>query len=93
MSTFDPVTPAEPGPAVGGPDWSGVSRKAYRFAYDLGERVLWTAAQAGIAVAVTETADLPLWLSVPIAAGLSAAKGFVAKQLARKGTASTAPGV
>jgi len=66
---------------------------AYSFARDLAERVLWTAAQAGLGVLTVQANDWPLWIAVPIAAGLSTAKGFVAKQLARKGTASTAPGV
>ena len=67
--------------------------QAYSFARDLAERVLWTAAQAGLGVLTVQANDWPLWIAVPIAAGLSTAKGFVAKQLARKGTASTASGV
>lgn len=67
--------------------------RAYSFGKDWAERVLWTAVQAGIGYGTVELADLPPWLLIPIATGLAAVKGFAAKKMALKGTASTAPGV
>lgn len=75
------------------PGYRELGQRAYSFAADALERAGWTAAQAGIGVLVVATADIPPWLAVPIATGLAVAKAFVARQLARKGTASTAPGV
>lgn len=63
------------------------------FLADWAERILWTAAQAGVAAVSFEQFDLPLWSLPIIAAGLSAVKGFIAKQVGNKDSASTAPGV
>jgi hypothetical protein len=67
--------------------------RAYSFAKDAVERVLWTAVEAGAAIGIVEVADIPPWISVPIATGLAAVKALAAKHLASKGTASTATGV
>lgn len=58
---------------------------------DLGERAVWTGAQAAIGVAITEVADIQLWWAIPAGIALAAAKGWVAGRLGRKGTASTLP--
>lgn len=58
---------------------------------DLGERAGWTGAQAALAVAVTEVADIPVWWAAPVALVLASAKSWVAGRLGRKGTASTLP--
>ena len=63
------------------------------FITDWAERVAWTAAQAGLAAVSFEAWDLPLWSLPIIAAGLSAVKGFVAKQVGNPNSASTAPSV
>lgn len=64
-----------------------------KFAKDLLERVLWTAAEAGLAVAVAAATDIKAAWAVPIAAGLSYVKGLVAKHIGNKDSASTAPSV
>lgn len=58
---------------------------------DLGERALWTGAQASLGVVATELADVPVWWAVPVALALSSAKSWVAGRLGREGTASTLP--
>jgi hypothetical protein len=60
---------------------------------DLGERVFWTLAEAFLALIPWATLDLPAWSIPVVAAVVASVKGFVAKQISRKGTASTAPGV
>lgn len=48
---------------------------------DIAERVLWTAAEAAVAVLAIHTADLdPMWVA-PAAALLAALKGFIAKHI------------
>lgn len=66
-----------------------------KFVRDWAERIAWTAAQAALAAVSYTEFDLPLWSLPLIAAGLSALKGLVAKQLVspEKDSASTAPGV
>jgi hypothetical protein len=64
-----------------------------KFWADWIERVLWTLAQAGVGLVAIDQFDLPLWLVPIAAAGLSALKGLVAKQIGNKDSASTAPGV
>lgn len=63
------------------------------FLWDWAERIIWTAAQAGVAAVSFEAWDLPLWSLPIIAAGLSALKGFIAKQVGDPQSASTVPGV
>ncbi|MFD6275847.1 hypothetical protein ACFWFI_09770 [Streptomyces sp. NPDC060209] len=58
---------------------------------DLGERALWTGAQASLGVVATELADIPVWWAAPFALALASAKGWVAGRLGRAGTASTLP--
>lgn len=58
---------------------------------DLGERAVWTGAQASLGLVAAELADIPVWWAVPVALALSSAKGWVAGRLGRKGTASTLP--
>lgn len=60
---------------------------------DITERVLVTAAQAGIAEVVIAAADWPQWVAVPVLAGLAVAKGWLAKLIGNKDSASLAPGV
>lgn len=56
---------------------------------DLLERVLWTAAEAGVAVAITETADLHTAYAPLIATGLAVLKGWLAKKVGDPDTAGT----
>lgn len=63
------------------------------FLKDWAERVFWTGAQAVIAAVSFEQFDLPLWSLPIIAAGLAAVKGFVAKQIGDRDSASTVSGV
>jgi hypothetical protein len=58
---------------------------------DLAERAGWTGAQAAVALAAVEVADLPVWWAAPTALLLAAAKGWIAGRLGRPGTASTLP--
>lgn len=60
---------------------------------DLAERVGWTAAEAAVAVVAVEAGDWPLWIAVPVATGLAAVKGFIAKHVGRSESASTVPSV
>jgi hypothetical protein len=56
---------------------------------DLLERVLWTAAQAGIGVVVVESADWDgVWVPV-IAVGLAAIKGYIARYVGDPDSAAT----
>lgn len=69
----------------------GITKK---FLKDLVERALWTAAEAVVAVVTTEVADLDTGVYAPlIATGLAVVKGFIAKHVGNKESASTAPGV
>ena len=67
--------------------------KQPKFWRDWAERVFWTAVQGGLAIWSVDGFDLPLWAVPIVAAGLAAVKGFVAKQISNKDSASTAPGV
>lgn len=60
---------------------------------DLTERTLATAAQGAIAEVVVMSADWPQWVAVPLMAGLAVVKGWLAKYVGNKHSASTAPGV
>lgn len=71
----------------------GRAAKAGRFSRDLVERVLATAAQAGVAYVVIEAANWPTWLAVPLTAGAAVVKGWLAKHVGNKDSASLAPGV
>lgn len=53
---------------------------------DLGERAAWTAAQAALALLVTETSGLQTWWALPLATGLSAAKTWVMNRASGKTT-------
>lgn len=64
-----------------------------KFIKDWAERVFWTAAQAGVAAISFNAWDLPLWSLPIIAAGLSAVKGFIAKQVGKGDSASTVPSI
>lgn len=46
-------------------------------------RALWTLAQAAIALAITDLADIRAWWAAPIAMGLSALKTNVVDRLAK----------
>jgi len=59
-----------------------------RWLKDVSERVFWTAAEAGIALATTEVANLGSSWAIPIAAGLALVKGYVAKHVGNRETAS-----
>ena len=61
------------------------------FLLDLGERAGWTGAEAALGLVVVELGDLPVWWAAPIALAAASAKGWVAKRVGRKGTASTLP--
>jgi hypothetical protein len=63
-----------------------------RFLLDLGERVAWTALQAGLALVAVDQLDLPGWAIVPAGAALATLKGFVASRIGRPDSASTVPG-
>lgn len=52
-----------------------------KFYADAAERVFWTAVQGGLGAVSVAAFDLPLWALVPIAAGLSAVKAFVARHV------------
>jgi len=52
-----------------------------KWARDVAERMAWTAAQVALSAVVVTSWDLPQWSLVPIAAGLSWAKGVVAKHI------------
>lgn len=55
---------------------------------DLVERVGWTAAEAGLAVVITESADWHgTWMPF-IAAGLAVLKGAVAKHIGNRNSAA-----
>ncbi|MBL3670820.1 hypothetical protein JL475_33655 [Streptomyces sp. M2CJ-2] len=62
-----------------------------RFLLDLSERAGWTGAEAALGLVVVEVGDLPVWWAAPVALVAASAKAWVAKQLGRKGTASTLP--
>lgn len=52
------------------------------------ERVLWTLAQAALAVLAVAVTDLPYWWVAILTPLLSALKGFVAKKVGDGNTAS-----
>jgi hypothetical protein len=51
---------------------------------DIAERAGWTAAQAGLALLVTEASGLRTWWALPLATALSAAKTWVVHRLPAK---------
>ncbi len=58
---------------------------------DLSERVGATAAEAGLALAITELSSLPMWWAPLLIPALAAAKGGLAGFLGRKDTAAMLP--
>ncbi|MFD6024567.1 hypothetical protein [Streptomyces griseoluteus] len=62
-----------------------------KFILDLAERAGWTGAEAALGLAVTDLSGLPVWWAAPVALLAASAKAWVAKQVGRKGTASTLP--
>lgn len=54
---------------------------------DVAERAGWTGAEAALAVAIVELADVSLWWAAPLALTLAAAKSWV---VARKKAAGAA---
>ena len=52
--------------------------------FDLGERAGWTAAQAALAVFITQASDLKVWWALPWATALSAVKTWVQHKLPSK---------
>jgi hypothetical protein len=60
---------------------------------DLLERIFWTAAEAGVGVAIVVNTDTPTAYAAVIASALALVKGFIAKQLGNKDSASTVPSV
>ena len=58
---------------------------------DVCERVGWTALQAALGVLTTNLTGLPVAYAVPVAAGLSALKGWVATQIGDPNSAATLP--
>ncbi|MYU21275.1 hypothetical protein [Streptomyces sp. SID8352] len=61
------------------------------FLLDLSERAGWTGAQAALGLVAVELADLNVWWAAPVALVAAAAKSWAARQVGRKGTASTLP--
>lgn len=61
-----------------------------QYLVDLGERVAATAAEAGLALAITELASIPGWWVLPLTTALAAAKGWIAKHVGSARTASLA---
>jgi hypothetical protein len=62
-----------------------------KFAIDLAERVLWTAAEAGVGVVAAELTHLDPAFAVAIATVAAAVKGFIAKHLGNPDSAATLP--
>jgi hypothetical protein len=52
---------------------------------DITERAAWTAAQAALALLITEAAGLRTWWALPLATALSAAKTWVVNKLGARG--------
>lgn len=52
---------------------------------DIAERAGWTAAQAALAVLITDIGGIHTWWALPIATGLSALKTWIQHKLAPKG--------
>jgi hypothetical protein len=59
-----------------------------KFWLDWSERVAWTAAQAAVGLFTIEMLDLPGELVPVAAAALAAVKGFIAKQVGNRDSAS-----
>lgn len=64
-----------------------------KFRWDLLERAGWTGAQAAVAVVSVEELGLPEWAVIPVAIGLAAVKGLIAKHVGNRESASTVPSV
>jgi len=64
-----------------------------KYVKDLVERVGWTAAQAGVGVLIIANTDAPTAYAAVIAAALALVKGFIAKKIGNKESASTVPSV
>jgi len=64
-----------------------------KFWKDLIERVVWTAAQAGVGVLIVANTDTPTAYAAVIASALALVKGFIAKKVGNKDSASTIPSV
>jgi hypothetical protein len=52
---------------------------------DVAERAGWTAAQAGLALLITEAGGLQTWWALPLATALSAAKSWTVNKLGARG--------
>lgn len=61
------------------------------FAKDAAERIFWTAAEAGLAVAITIAASIPKWWVACIAPALAFAKTYVAKHVAGGASSAALP--
>lgn len=64
-----------------------------KYIRDLIERVIWTAAQAGVGVLVVANTETPTAYAAVIAAGLALVKGFVAKKVGNPDSAALGSGV
>lgn len=64
-----------------------------RYVIDLTERTLATAAQGAIGEVLVQIANWPQWAVVPIMAGAAVVKGWLAKFVTNRESASLAPGV
>lgn len=64
-----------------------------RFLADLSERVLWTAVQAGLGIITVESLHVPTAYAALVAAALAIVKGWVARHVGDKDSASTAKDV
>lgn len=60
-----------------------------KYLKDLGERVLWTGVEAGLGLVTVEALDIPVAYAALVAAGLAIVKGWVAKHVGNKDSAST----
>lgn len=64
-----------------------------KYLKDLIERVVWTAAQAGVGVLIVANTNTPTAYAAVFAAGLALVKGFVAKKVGNPDSAAIGSGV
>jgi hypothetical protein len=62
-----------------------------QFRLKLAERVLWTAAQAGLGVLTVEVLDVPVAWAPIVATALAALKGYVARRVGNPQEPATLP--
>jgi hypothetical protein len=62
-----------------------------RFRWDMGERTFWTAAEGGLAYAVTQVGNLPAWAALPLMVAGAFVKAYIARRIGHPNTASTLP--